>query len=475
MPHFPKNLATPKHNMSAKTAPPTDPAQGKRTLGIIFLTLFIDLAGFSIIFPLFPAMLDYYLPDGAGDGSLLGQLIAPLSAWAERSGAEDPRFMTAVLFGGILGSLYSILQFLCAPLWGAYSDRVGRRKVLLITIAGLALSYAAWFFAASFWVLVLARVVGGAMGGNLSVATAAVADTTTREKRSSGLAIIGIAFGLGFITGPGIGGLFAKINLLEHYPSLQQFGVNPFSVPALVSFLLAVSNLLWVARSFKETLPIEKRGKPAPKRKGIPVFRIFQSPSRNTRRTNLVYLFYMLAFSGMEFTLTFLAVERFQFTPAQNGGMFVFIGFVLVLVQGGIVRRLASPVGEKRLAVVGIACGIGAFLVLSIALNLSLFFVALAIMALSIGLASPTLSALVSLYTKEDEQGAALGVFRSAGSLARAIGPLVAAFVYFAYGSKSTYLFGALIVVAPLLLAWNLPKPSKDSPPQASELTKQNA
>ena len=127
-------------------------------------------------------MLDYYLPNGAGDGSLLGQLIAPLSAWAERSGAGDPRFMTAVLFGGILGSLYSILQFICAPLWGAYSDRVGRRKVLLITIAGLALSYAAWFFAASFWVLVLARVLGGAMGGNLSVATAAVADSTTREK-----------------------------------------------------------------------------------------------------------------------------------------------------------------------------------------------------------------------------------------------------------------------------------------------------
>ncbi|MFQ3223904.1 MAG: MFS family permease [Lentimonas sp.] len=447
--------------MSAETERPTDPAQSKRTLGIIFLTLFIDLVGFSIIFPLFPAMLDYYLPNGAGDGSLLGQLIAPLSAWAERSGSGDPRFMTAVLFGGILGSLYSILQFICAPLWGAYSDRVGRRKVLLITIAGLALSYAAWFFAASFWMLVLARVLGGAMGGNLSVATAAVADSTTREKRSSGLAIIGIAFGLGFIVGPGIGGLFSKINLVEMFPALEQYGVNPFSVPALVSFALALINLVWVARSFKETLPPEKRGKANPERKGIPVFRLFNSSSPATLRTNLVYLIYMLAFSGMEFTLTFLAVERFQFSPAQNGGMFVFIGFVLILVQGGIVRRLAGPVGEKRLAVAGIACGIAAFLVLAVALNLGLFFGALALMAFSIGLTSPTLSALVSLYTKEAEQGAALGVFRSAGSLARAIGPLVAALVYFAYGSKSAYLFGAVIVVAPLILALKLPKPVK--------------
>ena len=447
--------------MAADAALSSDLKPGKHTLGIIFLTLFLDLVGFSIIFPLFPAMLDYYLPNGAGDGSLLGQLIAPLSAWAERSGAEDPRFMTAVLFGGILGSLYSILQFICAPLWGAYSDRVGRRKVLLITIAGLALSYAAWFFAASFWVLVLARVLGGAMGGNLSVATAAVADSTTREKRSSGLAIIGIAFGLGFIVGPGIGGLFAKINLLEIAPSLGQFGVNPFSVPALVSFALALTNLIWVARSFKETLPTEKRGKVNSDRKSVPVFRMFKSRCPETRRTNLVYLLYMLAFSGMEFTLTFLAVERFQFSPAQNGGMFVFIGFVLILVQGGIVRRLAGPVGEKRLAVTGIACGIAAFLILAVALNLGLFFGALALMAFSIGLVSPTLSALVSLYTKEEEQGAAIGVFRSAGSLARAIGPLLAAFAYFAYGSKSAYLFGAVIVILPFILALKLPKPVK--------------
>jgi len=447
--------------MAADAALSSDLKPGKHTLGIIFLTLFLDLVGFSIIFPLFPAMLDYYLPNGAGDGSLLGQLIAPLSAWAERSGAEDPRFMTAVLFGGILGSLYSILQFICAPLWGAYSDRIGRRKVLLITIAGLALSYAAWFFAASFWVLVLARVLGGAMGGNLSVATAAVADCTTREKRSSGLAIIGIAFGLGFIVGPGIGGLFAKINLLEIAPSLGQFGVNPFSVPALVSFALALTNLIWVARSFKETLPTEKRGKVNSDRKSVPVFRMFKSRCPETRRTNLVYLLYMLAFSGMEFTLTFLAVERFQFSPAQNGGMFVFIGFVLILVQGGIVRRLAGPVGEKRLAVTGIACGIAAFLILAVALNLGLFFGALALMAFSIGLVSPTLSALVSLYTKEEEQGAAIGVFRSAGSLARAIGPLLAAFAYFAYGSKSAYLFGAVIVILPFILALKLPKPVK--------------
>ena len=435
--------------------------KGRNRLGIIFLTLFLDLVGFSIIFPLFPAMLDYYLPSADGGSTLLGQLIAPLAAWAESSGAANPRFMTAVLFGGILGSLYSILQFICAPLWGAYSDRVGRRKVLLITISGLALSYIAWFFAASFWILVLARVLGGVMGGNLSVATAAVADSTTREKRSSGLAIIGIAFGLGFIVGPAIGGLLAKIDLTVIAPSMKAFGVNPFSMPALVSLILTTINLIWVYQRFKETLPVEKRGKMNPERKGLAVFRLFRCPEPATRRTNLVYLIYMIAFTGMEFTLTFLASERFNFTPAQNGGMFVFIGLILVLVQGGIVRRLASPVGEKRLALAGIAFGVAAFLALAIAIQLGLFFGALALMAISIGLVSPTLSALVSLYSSESDQGANLGIFRSAGSLARAIGPLMAALVYFIYGSQSAYLFGAIVVIFPLVMALKLPKPVK--------------
>lgn len=447
--------------MPTKQATKNPKTKSQSTLGIIFLTLFLDLVGFSIIFPLFPAMLDYYLPNGAGDGSLLGQLIGPLAQWAESSGAADPRFMTAVLFGGILGSLYSILQFMCAPLWGAYSDRVGRRKVLLITIAGLALSYVAWFFAASFWILILSRVLGGIMGGNLSVATAAVADSTTREKRSSGLAIVGIAFGLGFIVGPAIGGLSSKINLLESFPALANYGINPFSMAALISLGLTMINLIWVSRRFKETLPVDKRANASSERKSFAVFKLFQSPIPAIRRTNLVYLFFMLAFSGMEFTLTFLAVERFGFTPAQNGGMFVFIGFILVLVQGGIVRRLAGPVGEKRLAVTGMAAGVTAFAFIAFAQSLGLFFAGLGLMSLSIGLCSPTLNALVSLYSKENEQGANLGTFRSAGSLARAIGPLAAALLYFSYGSLNAYLFGALAVVIPFAFALTLPKPIK--------------
>jgi MFS family permease len=439
--------------MDSKAPNPTALA-GARTLQLVFLTLFLDLVGFSIIFPLFPAMLDYYLPQGGGADSLLGACIAPLAAWAEASGAADPRFLTAVLFGGALGSLYSILQFIFAPIWGAYSDRVGRRRVLLITIAGLALSYGAWALAANFWLLVLARVLGGIMGGNLSVATAAVADITSKEKRAAGMAVVGVAFGLGFIVGPAIGGFCVAVDLTELFPSLTRFGLNPFSTPALVACALSLLNLFWVARSFPETLPPEKRQAHPPSFMHLP------NPGSGARTTSFVYLLFMLSFSGMEFTLTFLAVERFAFTPLQNGGLFVFVGFIMILVQGGLVRRLSGKVREKSLALSGLASGVLAFAALAYAPGLALFFAALAVMAFSIGLVSPSLSALISLYATESDQGRAIGAFRSAGSLARAIGPLLAAALYFKYGSQCAYLLGGLLIILPLVLALRLPPPA---------------
>ena len=230
----------------------------KSRLAILFLTLFLDLVGFSIIFPLFPAMLDYYLPNGVGDSTWLGHIMEILINWSEQSGASNPNFMATVLFGGLLGSLYSILQFIFAPIWGAYSDRYGRRPILLLTILGLALSYALWIFASSFYLLLLARVIGGIMGGNLSVATAAIADISSKEKRSTSLAIVGIAFGLGFIIGPAIGGLSTQVNLLEMAPSLEKFGVNPFSFAAAISCILCLVNLGWVYTKFDETKQISR-------------------------------------------------------------------------------------------------------------------------------------------------------------------------------------------------------------------------
>ena len=189
-------------------APAAAPSVSKRplSLGVIFLTLYIDLIGFSIVFPLGPDLLRFYL-DTDGNHGVLGALLGQINSFAAALG--NTSHLPEVLFGGIISSVFSVLQFVFAPFWGGLSDRVGRRPVLLYTVAGTALSYLIWALSGSFWLFLVARILGGLFGGNLSVATAAVADVTSRAERSKAMGLVGAAFGLGLVTGPLVGALSA--------------------------------------------------------------------------------------------------------------------------------------------------------------------------------------------------------------------------------------------------------------------------
>lgn len=427
-------------------------------LGVILLTVFLDLVGFSIIFPLYPAMLTYYL-EREGEGGLLGGLMAVLQRAAASSGG-DAEFYTIVLFGGVLGSLYSVLQFLAAPMWGSLSDRIGRRKVLVFTVAGTALSYLLWFFAGSFSLLLLARLFGGMMAGNLSVATAAISDVTEAKDRAKGMGMIGAAFGLGFIFGPALGGLLSTVDLSK---TLALPGVNPFSMAALAALVLAVINFVWVLLRFGETLDEGRRGKARSGRSINPVKLFKPMPFPGVTTTNLVYFLFLLGFAGMEFTLVFLARDRFGYTPLENTYLFLFTGVLIALVQGGVVRRLAPALGEKKLTLAGLLILEPGLVLVGLASSSAMLYGGLALLATGSALATPGLSALVSLYAPDERQGEALGVFRSLGSLARAIGPLVAAFLYWKLGSKAPYLGGALLMVLPVVLGMTLPAlPSRE-------------
>jgi len=426
------------------------------SLGVIFLTLYIDLAGFSIIFPLFPEMLTFYL-EKDGSAGLLGGLLSMLDRVAEISGTGD--HFAPVLFGGVLGSLYAILQFAFAPFWGALSDHHGRRRILLLTVTGTALSYLIWVFSGSFLLLVLARLFGGAMSGNLSVATAAVADVTTRKDRAKGMGLVGAAFGLGFITGPAIGGAFALINPLVTHPGLARYGINPFSVPALAAFILALVNLIWIWRRFSESLPREKRSESTNLRERNPISLLRVRHDPPVRRTNHVYFLFIFAFAGMEFTLSFLAVDRFGFSTIQITYMMIFIGLILILTQGMIVRRIVPRLGERRVAVTGLFLVSMGLAVLALAGTTGVLYLGLTIMAIGAGLTTPSLTALVSLYTPDDRQGQVLGTFRSLGSLARAIGPIIASFVFWFFGSAWSYGLGAALLVPSLISALALTDP----------------
>lgn len=422
-------------------------------LPVILLTVFLDLVGFSIIFPLFPAMLEHYLAPQHDTLSWLGQGIQWLREALAGTGSDQERYVV-VMFGGLLGSLYSLLQFVAAPFWGSLSDRVGRRPVLVVTVAGTALSYVLWFFAGSFELLILSRLVGGCMAGNLSVATAAIADVTAPSERAKGMGLLGAAFGVGFIFGPALGGLLSTIDLSAH---LSWPGVQPFSAAALGALLLAAINFVWVLRRFDETLPDDRRGLASSQRTIHPgkLFRPMDVPG--VSRTHWVNFLFVLAFSGMEFTLTFLAHDRFAYTPLQNTWLFLFTGVVVAGVQGGLVRRLAPVLGEKKLALRGLVLVMPGLALIGLAPSETLLYVGLGFLALGSAFTTPSLSALVSLYAPESRQGEALGVFRSLGSLARAVGPLVAAVLYWQLGSVAPYVGGALFLLLPLGLARTLP------------------
>jgi len=447
-----------------KKQPVEMPEKSKKILKQMFLTMFLDLVGFSIIFPMFPAMAKYYLSVDQ-ENFFLKSIMSTISQIQSLALNSDgtPQMSTIVLFGGLLGAIYSLLQFLAAPVWGSLSDKLGRRPVLLISVFGLMISYLIWFFSGSFTLLILARFIGGLMSGNLSIASAVVSDVTDESNRSRGMATIGIAFALGFVFGPAIGGMLSLINILDYYPSLESYGVNPFSTPAIFAAVLSFINFVSIYFKFPET-NLEKK-KALLYRTINPLRMLSPLPYKGANLTNLAYFFFITAFSGMEFTLTFLAVERLGYTSMDNAYMFVFIGFIIGMVQGGYVRRKASQVGEKKMALQGFFAIIPGLVLLAFAKTSALLYGGLFFLAMGSAMIIPCMTSLVSFYMPKDSQGEGLGIFRSLGALGRVIGPIYASLIYWGLGSQTTYILGAALLVIPIFVMKKLPE---INPPSAS-------
>ena len=429
---------------------PTD----RSVLKTMFLTLFVDLVGFSIIFPLFPNMLAYY-SKVEGDTGFFGWLMEIITSI---TGTTEGK-ATLALFGGALVFIYSFLQFIMAPVFGTVSDRIGRRPVLIISITGIAISYLLWFFSGSFTLLVISRLISGLMGSNITTATAAVSDITSEKTRSKGMAIIGISFGLGFILGPAIGGLSALIDLSK-IEGAEAWGINPFSMPALLAFLLTVWNLIFVYRKFPETLPPEKRGKGDVHRTINPLklFKVQNYPGVTV--VIWINFIFLSAFGAAENMLTFLTFERLNYGPGQNGMLFVFIGFVLAMVQGGYVRRKAHIVGEDKVVKKGLTILVPGLLLVALAgywSSLTVLLLGLFFMAVGSAMAIPCLTSLVSFYTPEQDQGRVIGVFRSVGALGRTVGPIAGGLLYWKFEYMAPYIFAAVTIFLSIFLLVKLP------------------
>ena len=378
---------------------------------VVFLIVFVDLVGFGIIIPLLPFYGEYF----------------------DATPAEV----------GLLMASYSFTQFLAAPVWGRLSDRVGRKPVLIVSLAGIALAYVWLAYADSLWMLFAARAVAGIMAGNIGVAFAYVADVTDPSNRAKGMGLVGAAFGLGFIFGPAIGGILAGSD-----PDLANY-----RLPALAAAAFSAIAVVLAITLLKESLSPELRAQQRllSRRKRWQQLRdALEQPG-----VGLVIGLAFLAnfvFAGMETTFAMWSRRAFGWGPEQNGYLFAFVGLLAAAIQGGLVGRLARHLGEGRLVVAGGFALAAGMLLIPFSHSLTVLLVAMTIVACGFSVISPSLNSLVSLGVAPDVRGGIMGVTRSATTLARVVGPIWAGLLFHYLGRDWPYYAGAVVMIMVAIL-----------------------
>ncbi|MET0341011.1 MAG: MFS transporter [Polyangiales bacterium] len=370
----------------------------KPSLGVIFLTVAIDLLGFGIVMPFLTLQARDAFGVDAGTAALLG-------------------------------ACYSAMQFLFMPLWGRLSDRIGRRPVMLVSIAFSALTMAGLAVALAWsnsivWLFVCRALSGGATA-NIGTASAYIADITKPEDRVKGMGMIGMAFGLGFLLGPGLGGL------------LSTYAINGRHGPVacFVAAGLSVINFVWAVTSLPESLPPARRV-PAGEARPISLLRVEAIrgllATSGVRSASLTNFLIILAFSGLEITYAMYAADAFGLDHRKVGLLFVYMGLVGALVQGGIVRRVSGKIRETSLTLTGLTLMLLGFVgfVLAPRFGLVALFVVSGFIAFGNGLTQPSISAYISRLTDPSRQGEVLSANQSLSSLARVFGPLLGGFLY---------------------------------------------
>jgi DHA1 family tetracycline resistance protein-like MFS transporter len=455
---------------SAASARVADPPEGRRqAFAIVVFVVVLDLLGFGIVIPILP----FYV----------------------RS------FVANDVFIGLLAASYSLAQFASAPLLGRLSDRYGRRPVIALSLVGGALAWTVFGVAGALWLVFLARIVAGAAGGNIATAQAYVADITPPGDRAGALGVLGAAFSVGFILGPALGGVLASPAVLavarDVLPGFVP--VTRFSIPSFAAGALSLAGALvawrWLpepaalladddgpdparsagsepgASSGPETDPTAESESSASVVPPAPNTLVsqFASALRDDALRGLVLAFFLVnvAFSGVTVAFIPWLADVFGFLEPQAAAFLTYVGVLGVLVQGGLVPRVARRIGDARMAVVGLGIltvgaavlpftpAIGGAVGVS-AGGLTPAVVALVallpLVPLGNGLLSAALGALVSASASAETQGSAFGVTQGAGSLGRTVGPPVMAGLY-EFGARwSPFVAGAALLVPALLV-----------------------
>ena len=402
----PKTNPEPLPNSDGKASTPAPATRG--SLLVIFLTVFIDLLGFGIVLPLLPIYADIFGQDESG------------------------------IVIGLLMASFSIMQFIFAPIWGSLSDRIGRRPVIMIGLAGSVVFYTLFAFAAMYqsllW-LFITRIGAGVSGATIPTAQAYIADTTSNENRSRGMALIGMAFGLGFTLGP----MFA-------FFAVPTGDTDPGAGPGFVAAGLSAVALLLAVFKLPESLHTDSK---TAARKWFD-WTAWKAAIGNRAMMYLLLGFFLciFAFASFETTLSLLikgskhyANPPFNFSFKQVCGTFALIGLLVAIVQGGIVRQLAKRVSETKLSVAGAILEVVGFGVLAYGVKIASetwLFSALGIIVVGYSFLQPSIYSLISRWSDPATQGRTLGVSQSISALARILGsglgiPMMMSSIYLPY------------------------------------------
>lgn len=406
----------------------------KKPMAVIFITVFIYLLGFGIVIPTIPL------------------LSTQLGATA---------FQT-----GLLLSAYSLMQFLFSPFWGKLSDKHGRRPILLICLIGEVFAYLLFAQARSLELLFIARLLSGFFGASISTASAYISDITPPNERSKGMALIGAAFGMGFLFGPAIGGglTYWAEHISEDAFFRTSFSSYWVSGLCLITFLFALKYL-------KETRKVSAAVNTNHDKRFARIFKYFKVDTVGP----LMFVFFLssLAMSTMEATLILFAKDKFGWGLKEVSFGFAYIGVIIVITQGFLVRRLMPLMGEKQLLRIGLIFMTIGFAGIAIAESITFLALTQTFLALGVGFANPSILGSVSLLTSSDEQGASLGTTQGLASLGRIVGPAVGGALYAALTIQSPFIFSTAAILIGLFIVItiyaDIPNTGKKGPPPPAE------
>jgi DHA1 family tetracycline resistance protein-like MFS transporter len=385
-------------------------SQKKSAIGFIFITLLIDFTGFGIIIPVLPKLIEQLTGGGLS---------------------------VAAVYGGWLTMSYSVMQFISAPVLGGLSDRFGRRPVLLASLLGLGLDYIFLAFAPNIAWLFVGRIIAGISGASFTTAMAYIADVSEPEKRSQNFGLIGAAFGLGFIIGPVIGGISS------------QFGLR---IPFLISAGLALINWIYGYFILPESLKKENR-RPFDWKRANPVGSLLHI-KKYPALIGLLSALFLLYISGhsVQSSWTYYTMEKFHWNEAWVGYSLGFIGIIIGIVQGGLIRVIIPKIGQVKAVYYGLVLYIIGFVLFAFATQGWMMFAFMLPYGLA-GIFGPAMQGLISNGVEANAQGEIQGVTAGLMSAAAIIGPLLMTnlFAWFTNSKHPVYFPGAPFILAAVL------------------------